>query len=199
MSNVAAAALYAAQLAAAVRATGVPAPLLKGLVEHESLWNPRALRNEPQINDASRGLGQLLYRTAKSIGYTGTPDGLFDPATNLLFTAKYLAFQKSRTGSWDAAVSAYNGGFSPAKGMGAKLTQPTTVVLAHDPVTGAVLRTRQAQPGEYGNQPYVDAVLHLAAGFGWTGGAGVLSAGMAPLVMFVLLGLAAGKLLTKAA
>lgn len=55
----------------------------------ESGGNTYAIRQEPRLNDASYGLGQLLYSTARGIGYTGTPTGLFDPATNIDLIARY--------------------------------------------------------------------------------------------------------------
>jgi len=55
----------------------------------ESGGNTYAVRQEPRLNDASYGLGQLLYGTARGLGYTGTPIGLFDPATNIDLIGKY--------------------------------------------------------------------------------------------------------------
>ena len=55
----------------------------------ESGGNTYAVRQEPRIHDASYGLGQLLYGTARGIGYRGTPEGLFDPAVNINLIAKY--------------------------------------------------------------------------------------------------------------
>lgn len=55
----------------------------------ESGGNTYAVRQEPRIHDASYGLGQLLYSTARGIGYRGTPEGLFDPAVNIDLIAKY--------------------------------------------------------------------------------------------------------------
>jgi soluble lytic murein transglycosylase-like protein len=55
----------------------------------ESSGNTYAVRQEPRIHDASYGLGQLLYNTARGIGYRGTPEGLFDPAVNIDLIAKY--------------------------------------------------------------------------------------------------------------
>lgn len=55
----------------------------------ESSGNTYAIRHEPRINDASYGLGQILYGTARGIGYRGKPEGLFDPATNIDLIARY--------------------------------------------------------------------------------------------------------------
>lgn len=55
----------------------------------ESGGNTYAIRHEPRLNDASYGLGQILYSTARGIGYTGTPTGLYDPAVNIDLIARY--------------------------------------------------------------------------------------------------------------
>lgn len=55
----------------------------------ESGGNTYAVRQEPRIHDASYGLGQLLYGTARGIGYRGTPEGLYDPSVNIDLIAKY--------------------------------------------------------------------------------------------------------------
>lgn len=41
--------------------------LVAAIVEQESTWNPNAYRYEPLINDASYGLMQTLYGTAKGM------------------------------------------------------------------------------------------------------------------------------------
>lgn len=55
----------------------------------ESGGNTYAIRQEPRIHDASYGLGQLLYGTARGLGYRGRPDGLFDPTVNIDLIARY--------------------------------------------------------------------------------------------------------------
>ena len=47
---------------------GLDPLLIKAVIATESSFNPQALRPEPQINDASRGLMQILYGTAKMMG-----------------------------------------------------------------------------------------------------------------------------------
>ncbi len=82
----------------------------------ESGGNPRAIRYEPRINDASYGLGQLLYGTAKGLGYTGRPEGLFDPAINIDLIARYHRRNLDHYGHLTAEqlTTAYNTG-SPYK------------------------------------------------------------------------------------
>jgi soluble lytic murein transglycosylase-like protein len=90
----------------------VPVPWIQTVIEAESSFNPRAFRAEPQINDASYGLMQLLTSTARGdLGYTGSNDGLFDPETNINLGTRYLAQLRARWGDDLRAVySAYNSG-----------------------------------------------------------------------------------------
>lgn len=88
---------------------GVPFDWIKAIAITESSLNPKAYRAEPQINDASRGLMQVLMRTAVGLGYKGTPDGLYDPATSIDLGTKLIAENMQRFGPDFAAVySAYN-------------------------------------------------------------------------------------------
>ncbi|WP_168185872.1 lytic transglycosylase domain-containing protein [Magnetospirillum sp. ME-1] len=65
------------------------------VIQIESSFRPGAYRAEPQINDASYGLMQILSRTAADRGYDGPPEGLYDPETNILFGMRHLRW------SWD--------------------------------------------------------------------------------------------------
>ena len=55
----------------------------------ESGGNTNAIRHEPQIGDASYGLGQILYGTARGIGFDGSAQDLFDPEVNIELIARY--------------------------------------------------------------------------------------------------------------
>jgi soluble lytic murein transglycosylase-like protein len=141
---------------------GVPAQLIRAIIIVESGGNPLAIRQEPG-GEASRGLMQLLLSTARSLGYNGPPDGLFDPALNVKLGTAYLWRLYQRLGDWQAVISAYNGGIRPELGFGARVTRRVTVCLARDAKTGRCIRARTALPGEFGNQPYVDKVLKAMA------------------------------------
>lgn len=89
----------------------VPEAWIQAVIQTESSGNPNAYRAEPRINDASYGLMQLLFGTAKKLGYTGEPNGLFDPDTNIRLGAKLLADLRSRYGeNAERVYSAYNSG-----------------------------------------------------------------------------------------
>jgi len=70
----------------------VPPVLVKAVIATESGFNPRAYRAEPQIGDASRGLMQMLKRTAIDMGFpaNGNPDDLYKPEVSIPLGVKYL-------------------------------------------------------------------------------------------------------------
>jgi hypothetical protein len=88
--------------------------LIKAVIAQESGYNPSAYRAEPQIGDASRGLMQVLYKTAVWLGMRGDPDQLFDAATCITYGSKYLDYQWRRYASsssrLDDTIAAYNAG-----------------------------------------------------------------------------------------
>lgn len=149
----------------------VPADLVRAIIAVESQFNPAAYRIETAQNDQSSGLMQILLNTARGEGYNGplgepgSLTGIFNPSMNIVFGTSYLAGQYERAGGdVEATASAYNGGWNPSLGFGAKATRPVTVCLARDR-NGKCIKVRNVPVGEYGNQPYVDAVLRNLAYF----------------------------------
>ena len=63
--------------------------LIYATIMLESGGNTYAIRSEPSINDASYGLGQILYGTARMMGFEGTSDKLFDPEVNIELIGRY--------------------------------------------------------------------------------------------------------------
>jgi len=179
-----AAAKFVDMAAREASARGVPLPIVLGTIAVESRFKERAYRAEPHIGDASRGLMQLLYRTAQGLGYTGPPEGLYDPAVNIALGTQYLADGIARYPNdvW-AAVSRYN------NGHGRRATKVTTTCRWRKP-DGTCGESFTAQPGEFLNQPYVDDVRAAAELFG-LGDGDPLAAGLAsgPLGAVILLGI----------
>lgn len=154
---------------------------VKALIAAESGFNPERVRGEPHLGDASVGLMQVLYSTAKAMGYPGPVGdagqltGLFTPGTNIYIGAKYLWTLLSRTGgNLDAAASAYNGGFRPHLGFGGRRTATTPRVClrwkATAPATGRTIDrdcelVGSTTPGTFSNQGYVDKVRNYDAYF----------------------------------
>lgn len=93
----------------------VPDELVHRVVKRESTYNPKA------YNAGNWGLMQIRYPTARTMGYRGEPEGLFDAETNLKYAVKYLR------GAWlvadgdhDRAVGLYQRGYyydAKARGM----------------------------------------------------------------------------------
>lgn len=120
---------YDVMIARSAAEFGVPPELIKGVIAQESAFRPDAIREEPQINDRSRGLMQILEKTARSLGYAGAFDGLYDPATNIHFGTKLLARNyRTARGNWDVALSAYNAGFSKIRPWDGKRTRAGDLV-----------------------------------------------------------------------
>lgn len=89
----------------------VPFNWIKAVIGVESNFNPRAVREEPAIGDRSIGLMQLLTRTAQGLGFLGSEEDLFDPATNIDLGTRLLGQWRRTLGDDFAAVySAYNSG-----------------------------------------------------------------------------------------
>lgn len=63
--------------------------LIFATIMTESEGNPKAYRFEPHLNDASFGLGQILYTTALSLGFTGTPEEMYRPEINIDLIGKF--------------------------------------------------------------------------------------------------------------
>lgn len=89
----------------------VPEVWIRAVIDTESSWDPNAYRAEPQINDASYGLMQLLVRTARNLGFTGDAEDLYEPGLNIDLGTKLLSDLRSRYGDdFRRIYSAYNSG-----------------------------------------------------------------------------------------
>jgi soluble lytic murein transglycosylase-like protein len=53
---------------------------------------------------------QILYGTAKQMGYSGEPEGLFDPETNIRYATAYQVWLYNRYHDWNAVIHSYNEG-----------------------------------------------------------------------------------------
>lgn len=132
------------------RAWDVEPSLIKAVIGAESEFNPRAYRAEPKIGDASYGLMQILYGTARQIGFTGERTQLYDPVTNVRLGTRFLADNirtaLARGYRVDSAISAYNAGFSAVR-------------------SGDGKRVTNDFGSPFINQTYVDKILELASYF----------------------------------
>jgi len=73
--------------------------------------NPRWNAWEPERVSASYGLMQIMYTTAVDLGYSGDPEGLYDPVMNLRWGCRCLkSLLNWAHGDVNSALAAYNGG-----------------------------------------------------------------------------------------
>lgn len=93
----------------------VELPLVLAIIETESSFNPSAYRYEAHIKDASYGLMQVLYSTAKWLGFQGKPEELFDVKINLLYGIKYLSWLFNQNISLEGVIMSYNEGLGNYK------------------------------------------------------------------------------------
>ena len=85
---------------------GVPERLVHRIVMRESRYNPRVVHNH------CFGMMQIKYGTARSMGYTGSPQGLLDPQVNMTYAIPYLAnAYRVADGDEDRAVRLFAGGY----------------------------------------------------------------------------------------
>ena len=95
-----------AMIARHAAANGLPVSLVHRVVIRESRYNPGA-RNGPNL-----GLMQIQHRTARGVGYTGSPAGLLNAETNLTYAVRYLAgAYRAAGGNSGRAVSLYASGY----------------------------------------------------------------------------------------
>jgi soluble lytic murein transglycosylase-like protein len=155
---------------------GLDRALVYGLVSHESAFNPRAYRFESRLNDASRGLTQILYATAQGEGYGGAPDGLYDVDTNLHYGLSYLRRMLDRFNGYEpAALAAYNGGPGIVRADGSwSNTSYVNAVLAEWAYFAQSLGAWGWQPGAIPD-PFAPtptpgiSIPSQQAGFSWLG------------------------------
>ena len=101
---------YAPFIQSASSAYGVPWQYIVGIIWQESRGKPKAYRYEPKLGEASYGLMQTLESTARSVGFTGQAENLYDPSTSINYGTKYLSVLYSKYGNWDDTVMSYNAG-----------------------------------------------------------------------------------------
>lgn len=98
---------YEAMIAAHAQANGVPETLVHRIIVRESRYRAHLVGHGGAI-----GLMQIKLATARSLGYTGTAEGLRDPETNLTYAIRYLAgAYRAAHGDADRAVRYYASGY----------------------------------------------------------------------------------------
>src|ERR1700691_445567 len=98
---------YDALVATHARANGVPEALVHRVIVRESRYRPGLVGRGGAV-----GMMQIKLATARSLGYSGTAEGLRDPETNLTYAVKYLAgAYRAANGDQNRAVHYYAAGY----------------------------------------------------------------------------------------
>jgi soluble lytic murein transglycosylase-like protein len=101
---------YDALVATHARANAVPEALVHRVIVRESRYQPALVGRGGTI-----GLMQIKLATARSLGYTGSAQGLRDPDTNLTYAVKYLAgAYRAANGDHTRAMAYYASGYYEA-------------------------------------------------------------------------------------
>jgi soluble lytic murein transglycosylase-like protein len=98
---------YDALVATHASANAVPEALVHRVIVRESRYQPALVGRGGTI-----GLMQIKLATARSLGYTGSAEGLRDPNTNLVYGVKYLAgAYRAANGDHARAIHYYASGY----------------------------------------------------------------------------------------
>ncbi len=131
--------------------TGIPMYVLKGFIALESGFNPNAYKYEPHRNDASYGLSQILYQTAKFYGFQDKPEKLFDPYLSVKYGALFLKYLFKKYSNIYDIIASYNMGYP-------RSIKKTTQLIANM-YKYPISYKKNPPPGwKYANQPYVNLV-----------------------------------------
>ncbi len=97
---------YRAMIAQHASANGVPVGLATAMVQIESNFNPNVTGRAGEV-----GLMQIKYETARSLGFSGSRQQLYEPENNLRYGMIYLGqAQRAGGGSVCGTVLKYQGG-----------------------------------------------------------------------------------------
>jgi soluble lytic murein transglycosylase-like protein len=136
---------YDELVATHARANEVPEALVHRVILRESRYQPALMGRGGTI-----GLMQIKLATARSLGYTGTAEGLRDPNTNLTYAVKYLAgAYRAANGDHNRAVHYYASGYyAAAKRQRLGHIRHSEPVLASAPPKQADKSTADAEAGQ---------------------------------------------------
>lgn len=104
---------YAALIANAETANGLPADMLARLLYQESRYREDIITGATKSPVGALGIAQFMPATASQLGINP-----LDPAQAINGAARYLASLYAQTGTWSEALAAYNWGIGNVKRKG---------------------------------------------------------------------------------
>jgi len=100
-------------IAEAARFQGLDPAIALSIVQIESTFNPKALREEKHLKTFSVGLFQILHTTAKiEFGFRKSVKHLQDPETNIGIGVRYIARCMKNKTSLEWLACCYQAGFA---------------------------------------------------------------------------------------
>lgn len=128
---------------------GVPEPLVRRVIKIESRGRANV------VHKGNYGLMQIRLGTARSMGYSGNPEGLLDPDTNLTYAVKYLAGAYRAAGcDADRAVSYYKRGYH---GVKRRNCRPAGIEVA-EAVTDSAKPASAKGKSDIASSPAIDVI-----------------------------------------
>lgn len=102
---------FLAAIRAAEKSNGIPGDLLVRLLDQESHYRPDVITGRVSSRVGAKGIAQVMPATAAGPGYGVPPlSNPLDPFMSIAWAGRYLAALKSKFGSWQWALAAYNFG-----------------------------------------------------------------------------------------
>lgn len=134
---------YEALVAKHAQANAVPEVLVHRVIVRESRYQRDLVGRGGTI-----GLMQIKLPTARSLGYTGSAEGLRDPDTNIAYGVKYLAgAYRAANGDHARAIAYYSSGYyAVAKRQRLEHRRHAEPVLASAPPKDAAKETAKETP-----------------------------------------------------
>jgi len=132
-------------------ANGVPESLVRRVIYIESKGNPRV------ISKGNFGLMQIRLGTARSLGYTGSAEGLLDADTNMTYAVRYLASAYRAAGCIEQrAIAYYQRGFykKPVSSCGPRAVPAVVQVAAKERAPAAENKAQQLAAAERISAPF---------------------------------------------
>ncbi|AMN40406.1 transglycosylase SLT domain-containing protein [Rhodoplanes sp. Z2-YC6860] len=132
-------------------ANGVPESLVRRVIYIESKGNPRV------ISKGNFGLMQIRLGTARSLGYTGSAEGLLDADTNMTYAVRYLASAYRAAGCIEQrAIAYYQRGFykKPMSSCGPRAVPAVVQVATKERAPAAEDRAQQLAAAERISAPF---------------------------------------------
>jgi len=116
---------YQQMITDAASENGVPTSILAWLLWKESRYNPAIISGAKRSRVGAMGIAQFMPATAAE--WLGSAEAALDPEQAIPGAAEYLASLYRQTGTWIAALAAYNWGIGNVKRKGLAAAPAETV------------------------------------------------------------------------